>query len=68
METLARAATRIPYYLLTDPAVYQREQERIFGGPFWNFVALAAEIPRPGDFKATFLGRYADRGDARPRR
>jgi anthranilate 1,2-dioxygenase large subunit len=56
MDTLARPATRIPYSLFTDPEIYRREQEKIFNGPYWNFVALAAEIPKPGDFKATFLG------------
>jgi anthranilate 1,2-dioxygenase large subunit len=56
MDTLTPAATRIPYHLFTDPAIYRREQEKIFSGPFWNFVALAAELPKPGDFKATFLG------------
>lgn len=56
METLARAVTRIPYALFTDPDVYRREAERIFAGPFWSFVALAAELPNPGDFKTTFLG------------
>lgn len=56
METLAPVATRIPYHLFVDPDVYRREQEKIFRGPFWNFVGLSAEIPSPGDFKATFLG------------
>jgi anthranilate 1,2-dioxygenase large subunit len=56
MDTLARPATRIPYSLLTDPDIYRQEQEKIFSGPFWKYVALAAEIPKPGDYKATWLG------------
>jgi anthranilate 1,2-dioxygenase large subunit len=56
MDTLAPVATRIPYHLFTDPGIYRREQEKIFAGPHWNYVALAAELPRPGDFKTTFLG------------
>ena len=48
--------SRIPYRLFSDPAIYQREQEQIYRGPVWNFVALAAEIPEPGDFKATYVG------------
>ena len=56
MHTLAPVATRIPYTLFTDDAIYRREQEKIFCGAHWNFVALAAELPKPGDFKATFLG------------
>ena len=34
----------------------RREQERIFGGPSWSYVALAAEIPGPGDFVRTSVG------------
>src|SRR6185437_1087052 len=33
-----------------------REVERIFHGATWNFVALEAEIPNPGDFKRSFVG------------
>jgi anthranilate 1,2-dioxygenase large subunit len=56
MDTLAPVATRIPYRLFTDADIYRAEQAKIFFGPHWNFVALAAELPRPGDFKSTFLG------------
>ena len=56
MDTLTPVATRIPYHLFTDAEIYRREQEKIFSGPHWNFVALAAELPQPGDFKTTFLG------------
>jgi anthranilate 1,2-dioxygenase large subunit len=46
----------VPYQVFLDPAIYEREQERIFRGPTWNYVALEAELPHPGDFKATFVG------------
>jgi anthranilate 1,2-dioxygenase large subunit len=46
----------IPDWVYTSPAIYQREIERIFHGPTWNFVALEAEIPNPGDFKRSFVG------------
>ncbi|NNL84506.1 MAG: Rieske 2Fe-2S domain-containing protein [Myxococcales bacterium] len=49
-------ASRVPYAVFTDPTVYRREQERIFRGPVWSFVALASELPEAGDFKATFVG------------
>jgi anthranilate 1,2-dioxygenase large subunit len=52
----AEGVTRVPYRVFVDPAIYQREQERIFRGPVWSYVALAAELPKPGDFKATFVG------------
>ncbi|AHI68505.1 anthranilate 1,2-dioxygenase large subunit AndAc [Burkholderia thailandensis] len=48
--------SRVPYKVFSSQAVYDREQERIFRGPTWNFVALEAEIPKPGDFKSTFVG------------
>ena len=47
---------RVPYWVYADPAVYEREQERIFRGPTWNYVALEAQLPTPGDFKTTFVG------------
>ncbi|HEY8441750.1 MAG TPA: hypothetical protein VIK79_09910, partial [Xanthobacteraceae bacterium] len=42
--------TEIPDWVYTDEAIYAREVERIFHGPTWNYVALEAEIPNPGDF------------------
>jgi anthranilate 1,2-dioxygenase large subunit len=42
--------------VFTDPAVYELEQHRLFRGDNWSFVALAAEIPASGDYKATFVG------------
>ncbi|APU14602.1 ring-hydroxylating dioxygenase, large terminal subunit [Actinoalloteichus sp. GBA129-24] len=52
------SVSRVPYWVYTAADVYRREQERIFAGPFWNYVALAAEIPRPGDFVRTFVGGH----------
>jgi len=48
--------TRIPYWVYSDPEIYAREQERIFCGPSWSYVALEAEIPAAGDFLRTFIG------------
>ena len=44
---------RVPYAVFTDPAIFARENELIFRGPTWNFLGLEAEIPNPGDVKAT---------------
>lgn len=52
----AEGASRIPYWIYSDAELYAREQERIFCGRSWNYVALEAEIPNPGDFKRTFIG------------
>jgi anthranilate 1,2-dioxygenase large subunit len=48
--------SRVPYRLYHDPEAYEREQERIFRGPTWNFLGLEAEIPNPGDFRASYVG------------
>ncbi len=48
--------SRVPYWVYTDPSLYRRELEVVFGGPAWSYVALAAEIPEPGDFVRTTVG------------
>jgi len=48
--------SRVPYRLYHDAALYAREQERIFGGPVWSFLGLEAEVPKPGDFRASYVG------------
>jgi len=46
----------VPYQVYTDPALYELEQEKMFRGPTWSFVALEAELPNPFDYKSTFIG------------
>jgi anthranilate 1,2-dioxygenase large subunit len=48
--------SRVPYRVYHDPELYRREQEAIFRGPVWNYLALEAEIPKPGDFRAGWVG------------
>jgi anthranilate 1,2-dioxygenase large subunit len=48
--------SRVPYKVYSSQELYDLEQERIFRGPVWSFVALEAEIPNPDDFKSTFIG------------
>ena len=52
----AADCSRIPYGMYRDPDVYRLEQERIFRGPVWNFLALEAELPKPGDFRLVEVG------------
>ena len=51
-ETLAR----VPYWVYQDEGNYRDELRRIFEGPVWNYVALEADLPRPGDYRTTFVG------------
>jgi phenylpropionate dioxygenase-like ring-hydroxylating dioxygenase large terminal subunit len=46
----------IPDWVYTDQFVYDREIERIFHGHTWNYVALEAEVPKPGDFIRSNVG------------
>jgi anthranilate 1,2-dioxygenase large subunit len=46
----------IPDWVYTSPEIYQREVKQIFHGPTWNFVALEAEVPNPGDYKRSYVG------------
>lgn len=48
--------SRVPFGYYTRADVYDREQERIFRGPVWNYVAIEAELPNAGDFKTSFVG------------
>lgn len=53
---VAPQACQVPYRVFTDPRFYALEQQRIFRGENWSFVGLEAEIPNPGDYKATAVG------------
>ena len=48
--------SRVPYRVFTDQDIFEAEQERIWKGPVWNYLALEAEIPNPGDFLVTYVG------------
>lgn len=48
--------SRVPYAVFFDRAVYEAEQQRLFRGPFWNYLGLEAEIPNPGDYLLSVVG------------
>jgi salicylate 5-hydroxylase large subunit len=48
--------SRVPNWVYTDPDIFVREQERVFGADNWLYTCLEAEIPNPGDFRRTQLG------------
>lgn len=55
-RTWPEGLTRVPFWSYQDPEILRREQQRLFEGPVWNYVCLEAEIPDPGDWRATFVG------------
>ena len=58
--------SRVPYRVFSDPDIYKSELDRVFLGPTWQFLALADELPNPGDYKTKFLGEtpvIVTRGD-----
>lgn len=42
--------------LYTDPEIFERELEKIFGRS-WIYVGHESQVPEPGDFYATRIGR-----------
>ena len=52
----SNALSEVPFRVYTDPAQYALEQDRVFQGPTWNYLCLAAEIANPGDYVATTIG------------
>jgi anthranilate 1,2-dioxygenase large subunit len=48
--------TRIPFWVYTDPELFEREMDHFFYGPSWNYVALDCEVPEPGSFKRSWIG------------
>jgi anthranilate 1,2-dioxygenase large subunit/terephthalate 1,2-dioxygenase oxygenase component alpha subunit len=56
MEWPEGALTRVPYWIYQSPDIYAAEQRRIYQGPTWNYLCLEAEVPKPGDYRTTFVG------------
>ncbi|QAA95383.1 aromatic ring-hydroxylating dioxygenase subunit alpha [Pollutimonas thiosulfatoxidans] len=48
--------TRVPFWVYTDPDIYQRELDTFFYGPSWNYVALECEVPEKGSYKRSWIG------------
>lgn len=47
---------RVHRRVYTDPALFELEMQRLFGRA-WLFVGHATQVPQPGDFITTDLGR-----------
>ena len=48
--------TAVPYSVFNNQEVYELEQEKIYNGDTWHFLAATAEIPDKGSFKSTYIG------------
>ncbi|WP_447644528.1 aromatic ring-hydroxylating oxygenase subunit alpha [Nocardioides zeae] len=48
---------RVAGRVYTDPAIFELEMVRIFEST-WIWVAHDSELPKPGSFKSTFVGRH----------
>lgn len=48
--------SQVPYWIFQQEDVLHAEQQRVFEGAVWNYLALEAELPEPGDFKTTQVG------------
>jgi salicylate 5-hydroxylase large subunit len=46
----------VPYWVYTDPEVYQNELERIWYGDHWLYCGLEVEVPDIGSFRTMTLG------------
>lgn len=49
--------TAVDFRYYRDPEIFEAEQRRIYAGPVWNYLGFEAEIPNPGDFVATHIGK-----------
>ena len=47
---------RVHRLLYVDPEIFEEELRRIFGH-IWVFVGHESEVPHPGDYKTTYIGR-----------
>ncbi|PHS73533.1 MAG: Rieske (2Fe-2S) protein [Cycloclasticus sp.] len=48
--------TKVPFQVYTDEEIYKLEQELIFRGNTWSFVALESELLEWFSYKTTFVG------------
>jgi len=51
--------SEVPFRAYTDQDTYDREQERLFKGPTWQYLCLEVEIEKPGDYVSTSVGEVA---------
>ena len=55
-DMLVRPDGMVHRTLFTDPAIFEQEMGKIFGGT-WVFLLHQSELPDPNDFKCVNIGR-----------
>lgn len=48
---------RVHRHVYTSPGIFDAEMERLFHRN-WAYVGHESEVPRPGDYKTAYVGRY----------
>src|SRR5215210_5732558 len=46
---------QISRQIFDDPAIYQQEQDRVFG-KCWLYLGHESQLPRPGDYFTNYMG------------
>ncbi len=47
----------IPYWVYTDPALYEEELQKIWYGKHWLYCGLEVEVPEVGSYRTVTLGQ-----------
>ncbi len=55
-EWTAGDLSHVPFRIYSDPGIFKKEMERIFCASSWCYAGLVSEIPKPQDFKTTYIG------------
>lgn len=48
--------SRVPLEVFSSAEIYQREMDKLFRGPVWNYLAMECEIPNWGDYVVNWVG------------
>jgi hypothetical protein len=52
----AEGSARAPFWVFSDPRVYEDEQEKIFRGKIWHYLCLEVDIRNGGDYRTAVVG------------
>src|SRR5260221_6170544 len=53
---LEEGSARAPFWVFSDPNIYEEEQEKIFRGKVWHFLCLDVDVSNPGDCRTATVG------------